>query len=159
MKRLQGTMLLLAALTLGACGPGPIYIGVMLDPGGVDAAGLGAMEINFKDGVDGRPVRIRPFRLQPTTTEAEILDTLRVWAEDSSVVAAIVSSGNSSATTVSAALAKGGLPHLYATAEAASVTLDANRFSRPMRRSCLRLSPKSPNRPPTSCISSARSTY
>ena len=129
MKRINPLLLLLTAGLLSACGPEPYYIGVMMDPGGVDAAGLGVMEINFKDGVNDRPVRMRPFRLQPTTTEAEMLDTLRVWAADSSVAAAIVTSGHSSATTVSAALAEGGLPHLYATAEATPATADANRFA------------------------------
>lgn len=126
--RARAALVVALGVLAGGCGPDPYYIGVMLDSPGVDAARLGAIQVNFSEGIDGRPLRLRMFRLEPTTSAEQVRDSLREWAGDSSVVAAIVTSASWSAQDVSQVLSAGGLPHLFATSEPLLAPPDPNRF-------------------------------
>lgn len=99
---------------LGGCGDPPYYVAVAMDGPGVDAVRLGLQMVMAEGGVEGRAVRVRPFRMEPTTSEAALLDTLRTWAADSSVQAVIVAPGRASTLHATQILGRGGVPHFVA---------------------------------------------
>lgn len=103
-------------LVLAACGEEPYYIAVAGDREAIDGVTLGVRQIVWKGGIDEHPVRVRTFQYDPTTPPEAVLDTMRAWAADTTILVAVVQSGNATTEAVSEALSAGRLPHIIAEA-------------------------------------------